>query len=84
MKKLLIVPFLLILCGCSGIDGRAYYSITPNRNLRKAQTDDWVEDPTEPSFGILRRRKYIKVATNAYCMAGLYSSTRRETHRASC
>jgi hypothetical protein len=53
MKNILIVPFLLILCGCSGIDGRAYYAITPDENLCKARTDDWVEDSTEPSFGVL-------------------------------
>jgi hypothetical protein len=53
MKKLLLVPFLLIFCGCSGIDGRAYYSIVPDQNLCKARTDDWVEDLTEPSFGVL-------------------------------
>jgi hypothetical protein len=53
MKKLLLVPFLLIFCGCSGIDGRAYYSIVPDQNLCKARTDDWVEDLTEPSFGVI-------------------------------
>ena len=53
MKKLLILLVLLLLCGCSGIDGRAYYSITPAQNLCKARTDDWVEDLPEPSFGVL-------------------------------
>lgn len=53
MKKILIVPFLLLLCSCSGIDGRAYYSIASDQNLCKARTDDWVEDLTEPSFGVL-------------------------------
>jgi hypothetical protein len=53
MKKLLIVPVLLILCGCSGIDSREYYAISPDKNLCKARTDDWVEDLTEPSFGVL-------------------------------
>lgn len=53
MKKLLIVPFLFLLCGCSGIDSRVYYAISPDKNLCKARTDDWVEDLTELSFGVL-------------------------------
>lgn len=53
MKKLLIIPFLLLLCGCSGISKTDYYEISPDENLRKARTDDWVEDLTEPSFGVL-------------------------------
>jgi hypothetical protein len=47
-----------MLTGCSGISEHKHYEIVPMKSLVKATVHDWVEDLTEPTFGVLRPPLY--------------------------
>jgi len=70
LKKLLfvvLVASIFILSGCSAIMRSTHYEIVPTKKLNRASISDWVEDLTEPTFGVFRPPLYAsKHAENYY------------------
>ncbi len=69
MKKTLFIFLLgcvVLLTGCSGIMRNKHYEIIPEKQFYRTTVSDWIEDITEPTFGILRPPLYTQKDNDNY------------------